>query len=408
MSSSIQQFNDLVKTIPQENTLKYLHNVLGKQGVKVVYEKETNFDQENPVYDRLMFGTFNRSCAFEFQGTILSHTEGSHYKAISVPPPPPVTQYQSKILYKNFDKNTNIIKANDGTTVTLYYFKSKWVISTHRGFDVNTYICVAQKTYQDIIDEVLKQYPNFSYNNLDTSKCYTFGFNHSDFHPFMENREYKEESKNNVRAWFIQSVDLNKFNLSDPSYKSYTDDIGLPIQNTVAYQTLKQLFYITNNAYIDYVKNGTVNYGYLIKIGSRQYLVESSLLKNIRQIFYSNKFNQLEDGLDTRKYIIINSFLDTNRHVIFKTLFPQYIPMFDMMMKKMDALVQAIVCIYSYKDTTTFTPKNIVEIIAYELHTHIVKTVSLNNLCEKNITDIMHFVYNTKCNKLLYRMMYTE
>lgn len=435
MSSSIQQFNDFVKTIPDTDTINHLHDVLGKIGVKVVYEKATNFDQDKPVYTRLMFLTFKRSCLFEFPGVIMGqHLKDKNgekkYIAVSVPPSPPVTQYQSKLLYKHFGKDTSIIKAKDGTTVTLYYFGSKWVISTHRGFEVNSYNWIAQKTYQDVVDEVLAAYPDFSYDNLDTNKCYTFGFNHSDFHPFRENDvnleignmkiseceskgELKEENpttntKPDVHAWFIQSVDLVKFNASDPYYVSYNENIGLPIQESIKFSNLKQLFQNANSAYTEYIKNGSVNYGYLIRIGLKQYLVESTLLKHIRNIFYSNNFNNINDAFDKRKYIIVNAFLDSSKHTIFRKLFPQYIPQFDKLEQKIEDLLNAILRINKdSKEDKKTEPKNIVEVVAKELYGQITKTITLNNLEEVEVTNLLYeYIYNTDNTRFVYKLVF--
>jgi hypothetical protein len=438
MSSSIQQFNDFVKTIPDADTLNHLHDVLGKIGVKVVYEKAANFDQDKPVYTRLMFGTFKRSCPFEFPGVIMGQNlddknNENKYKAVSVPPSPPVTQYQSKFLYKHFGRDMNIIKANDGTTVTLYYFGSKWVISTHRGFEVNSYNWIAQKTYQDVVREVLEEYPDFSYDKLDTCKCYTFGFNHSDFHPFRENNEnlelenlkiseskFKEEFKENnpaeptkntkpsVRAWFIQSVDLVKFNASDISYVSYDEKIGLPVQECVKFSNIKHLFQSANNAYTEYTKNGSVNYGYLIRIGLKQFLVESTLLKHIRHIFYSNKFNNINDTFDKRKYIIVNTFLDSSKHTVFRKLFPQYKSQFDIMEQKMDDLVNAIIRINKdLKENKKIEPNNIVDVVAKELYEQITKTITLSNRDEDEVTNLLYtYIYNTQYTNLVYQLVF--
>jgi len=435
MSSSIQKFNDFVKTIPDANTLNHIHSVLGEIGVKVVYEKAANFDQDKPVYTRLMFGTFKRSCSFEFPGVIIGQHLGDQngekkYTAVSVPPSPPVTQYQSKFLYAHFGRDTSIIKANDGTTVTLYYFGSKWVISTHRGFDVNSYNWIAPKTYQDVLDEVLAAYPDFSYDNLDTGKCYTIGFNHSDFHPFRENSENleignlkisegesKEElkednsttnTKPDVRAWFIQSVDLAKFNASDPSYVSYNENIGLPVQEIVKFSNLKKLFQSANNAYNEYTKNGSVNYGYLIRIGLNKFLVESTLLKHIRHIFYSNQFNNINEVFDKRKYIIVNAFLDSGKHTVFRKLFPQYTSQFDMMKQKMDDLLNAILRINKdSKDDKKGEPENIVDVVAMELYGKIIKTITLSNLDEAEVTNFLYaYIYDTKYTNLVYKLVF--
>lgn len=407
MSSSFQKFNDFVKTIPENNTLKYLYDTLGKVGVRVVYEKAANFDPDKPVYTRLMLGTFKRCCQFDFPGVILNQTNDNKFKTLSVPPSPPVIQYQSKFLYRHFGKDTNIIKANDGTTVTLYHFNNKWVISTHRGFDVNTYNWIAQKTYQDVIDEVLSAYPEFSYDKLDIRKCYTLGFNHSDFHPFRENNQLKD-SKPEVRAWFIQSVDLNKFDESDPSCISFNENIGIPIQESVKFSHLKQLFHSANNAYKKYVNDKEVNYGYLIRIGLKQFLVESTLLKHIRYIFYSNKFNKLDNVFDKRKYIIVNSFLDANKHTVFKTLFPQYTEQFDMLDKHMDNLVKSIVAVTkASKENKKIEPKTIVEVVAKELYDQITKNITLSKLGENEIINLIYsYIYDTKFTDLVYKLSF--
>jgi hypothetical protein len=435
MTSSIQQFNNLVKTITDTDTLNHLKGVLVTIGVKVVYEQAVNFDKDNPLYTRLMFGTFNRSCPFEFPGVIMAQrledqNGEKKYKVVSVPPSPPVTQYQYNNMHTNFSKDTRIIKANDGTTVTLYYFDSRWVISTHRGFDVNSYNCIAQKTYQDVVDEVLEAYPDFSYDKLDRCKCYTFGFNHSDFHPFRENsknleignlkisegeskEELKEENtipntKPDVRAWFIQSVDLVKFNASNPSYLSYDENIGLPVQEIVEFSNLNKLQQSANNAYTEYLKNGSVNYGYLVLIGIKQFLVESTLLKHVRCIFYTNKFDNIKDEFDKRKYIIVNSFLDSNKHIIFRKLFPQYKSQFDTLEQKMDDLVNSIlrISIDSKKDKKV-EPENIVDVVAKELYNQITKMTTLSNLNESEVTNLLYmYVYNTKYTELMYKLVF--
>jgi hypothetical protein len=418
MHSSIHHFNDFVNTIPSQNTINYLYHALGRMGVNVIYEKSKKFDKNLPVYDRLMFGTFNRTCSFEFPGVIMSKKENSNiYQAISVPPPPPVTQYDFMFLQNNFNnnKNINIINANDGTTVTIYYFNCRWVISTHRGFEVNSYIWVSNKTYQDVINSVLNNYPEFNYDKLDKSKSYTFGFNQVDFHPFREGFDYKEQKKNidekikpSSRAWFIQSVDLKKFNESDLSYVSYTEDIGLPIQKNINIKSLKTMFINSNNAYNDYIRYGTINYGYIIKIGLRQYLIESTLLKNIRHIFYSKKFNSLNKKIDKRKYITVNSFLDSSKYSIFIKLFPLYNTEFILLQQKMDLIANTIIkIVYITKKCGVFKPDNIIDNTAQYLHIQLTKTITLNNYNKKDAINLIYtFIYDVKFTDLLYKIMY--
>lgn len=407
MSSSIKEFNDLVNNIPDVNTLGFLIEEFNKKGVKVSYEKAEGFSPSNPVYSRFTFGTLSRSRLFDFTGIVMVPDGSNSLKAISVPPPPPITVFKSKFLHQNFrNEDTTITKVNDGTTITLYYFNNKWVISTHRGFEVNSYKWVAKKTYQDIVDDVLNNYPKFSYDNLDKSKSYTIGFNHSDFHPFREGKEVLE--KPNVSAWFIQSSDLNKFNASDKSYVSYDEDIGIPFQEKSVFHSLKALFQSANNAYKDYAKNGNIDYGYLIRVESKQYLVESTLLSNIRHIFYSNKFNYLDDVIDKNKYIIVNSFLDARRYGVFRVLFPQYDGEFKSLEKKMDDLMDSIMKIINiYENKEKFEPVNIVDVVAKELYEQFSKTINIKDQTKDALIDLVYaFIYDTKFTGLVYKLNY--
>jgi hypothetical protein len=410
----MQVFNDLVKDIPSHNTISFLHSSFRKYGVNIVYDKDKNSDKDNPVYARLMFRSFSRACKFDYPGVVLSRKADTHiYHVISVPPPPPVIHYNPRFLRENYVPGMDIIMANDGTTVTLYYFDGKWVISTHRGFEVNNYKWVAYKTYLDILDEVLSKYPDFNYHRLDKTKCYSFGFNHSDFHPFVENAQSynspiaEYQNQYTARAWFIQSVDLNKFNASDTGYISYTDDIGLPLQENMSVLSLRKLFSVANNSYNNYVNTGVVNYGYLIRIGLKQYLVESTLLKNIRYIFY-NKLNTLDKVFCKRKYNIINAFLDCRKHDIFKKLFPQYIPEFVRIDKKIHDIINAIMRIMdASNECKTVGGDNTLDIIANILYTKLLKTLDVHN---KTRPDVYSLIYMYMCDKkhteIIYQLMY--
>lgn len=402
MSLTLQQFNEFVKTIPSVNTLNYLHDKLGKKGVKVTSEKATDFSIDKPVYNRIFLGTFRRSCRFNFPGTILcKNGKDIPYKIISAPPAPPTNQYKISHLQKNFSDCT-ILKAHDGTTISLYYYNNKWVMSTHRGFEVNNYIWQGTQQYQTIVDEALSQYPQFKYSNLNKKKCYTIGFKHSEYHPFAEGREIKDKY---LQAWFIRSVDLVKLNAGNDSYISYTDNIGIPYQKEVKARDVKDITQIAFNAYQEYVTNGVVNYGYLIRIGTRQHLIESSLLERIRHIFYSNKFNNLDKSFDKRKYIIVHSFLCAGTHDVFKSLFPQYNKDFVMLEKIIDELVDAIIKLFS--DTEKKKIETVIDLAAVELYSAITDTLTIKTREKSSITSLLYsYIYNTRYTNLIYKLAY--
>lgn len=422
MSFTISRLNEFIKEIPENDTINHLKSELGRQGVKVVYEKSENFSSDTPVYNRIMFGTFRRSCTFNFPGIILSHPGPGHaetktqYRVISVPPIPPITQYKSSLLHNHF-KRAKIIKVNDGTTVTLYFYRQKWVVSTHRGFEVNSFSRLGKTTYDDVLNDIELKYLSFNRSKLDRDKCYTIGFKHKAFHPFWgeprsgdekmfghEVRDKKTSTektlgRRTVHAWYIQSIDLKKFNASDTSCISYNDNIGLPHQEYVDIASVRDMFRIANNAYGMYMAGLDAHYGFLVDINNRRYLVESSLLKNIRQLYYSNKFNSVDEHIDKNTYIIIYYLLDADNYDIFKTLFPQHEKFLACLEKKIDKLVVSI------RDAIV---RGIQTLSAEALAIHKKITTDIREDACVNIDEITdliyHRIYNTENTLLVYNL----
>jgi hypothetical protein len=396
MTAPVQKFNKLIENIPGVNTINYLHSVFGKKGVRVSYEKSKNFDEKNPEYNRFMLGTFKRSCPFWFPGIIIGKVNKG-YKVISVPPAPPVSQYQTRVLFKHYPNDVKATCADDGTTITLYYYDGRWVASTHRGYEVNSFVRDQKKTYDDILKDVFAKY-KFSYDSLDKNRCYTFGFKHIDYHPFLETELDNSDEKLNVRAWFIQSVDLTKFNNNEVSV-SYDDKIGFPLQKTQTFKDLRTLFKESNGAYDDFKKNKSINYGYLIRVGFKHFLVESSLLKNIRHIFYSNKFAKLDAAINKTQYIIIYAFLDGSLHTKFKTMFSQYEPEFKKLNIAMDNIVSYI-C-NSVIDNTP--PTTDIELVSLEIRKQMDCMITLKKLSSKELqTAVYSYIYHNRFTDMLY------
>jgi hypothetical protein len=394
-------------TVPVQDTVPYLFSTLGKKGVKVVYEKSEKHTEEMPVYDRLMFGTFKRSCAFDFPGIVVDCNKGN--RAISVPPAPPITKYKKAALQTHL-KNANIIKAHDGTTVTLYYYNGKWVISTHRGYEVNSYIWFGTKTYEDVLGDVLGNCPGFSYDRLDKTKCYSIGFKHSDYHPFWEGVESKDETTPSTSVWFIRSVDLDKFNEDGNGYVSYDEDIGLPVQTRLRFRNVDGMINSAANAYNNFKTRGVVSYGYLVCFGDRNYLIESTLLRNIRQIFYTNRFNMLDEEFDRKTYIVVNAFLDAEKHDIFKTLFPQYMPMFKKLEDKTEVLVKTLVKIIEASRTPDkFVTKSMDDIVAMGLYERLNKIMTIKIYEKKAIINLIYtFICDVKYTNMFYTLAFRD
>lgn len=380
-----KQFSSFIKTmnnIKNEDMLNYMIGNFGPKNVRVVYEfktvsinkdddghienatedkkekqLQTTSDQkkENMVkkFCRFILYSFTRnlsSANFAFPGSIVR--DG---KVLSVPLRPPYSQFSFKHLANKFDK-CKITPVQDGTTITLYYYDDRWVISTYRGYEVNSFKWASDITYQQVITAIEDDYVLFSLTELDTKKCYTIGFNHRYYHPFSP----PNNENRTVSAWFIRSVNMEDFNKGIWTVDT-CEDIGLPLQEKLTWDEVKintkdMSDYIVKlmktkkgntavakayalddkcqNAHDIFVSSGDVCFGYIVYIGGEQYLMESSLLKNIRKIFYTGKFNQILLPREERyDYITTYAFLDSQIHGTFKELFPERLKMFSSLEK---------------------------------------------------------------------------
>jgi hypothetical protein len=345
MIKTIQDLENFTYTIPAVDTLKYLHENLGQFGIKVVYEKNIQAsNSEGPIICRIMLDIFTRrrtNYRFKFPGAVLVWDDNNRrYRIASVPFQSPRIRYENAILKSNFPRNEPITKATDGTTVTLYYYNNKWVISTRKGYDVGRFKWMSGKTYSEVVNDVLETLPGFDYNNLDKTKNYTFGFNHPDFHPFRGS----PENPRGLSAWFIQSFSL-------ASGVSTTENIGIPFQETERFSSFQSLIQCARNAYDDYKNNGVCNYGYIVTVNNIQYLVESTLMKNIRRVFYNNNSEHSPD-INHIKYTVVNEYINKNHEDVFDVLFPQYRPVFTKLDEIVADLTRDVLAAFNGDNTT--------------------------------------------------------
>lgn len=397
--SDIQEFVDFVANIPTVDTIAYLNDVMGRQGVKVIYEKATDFTAEYPKYNRIMFSVFRRSCDYKFSGAIIQF-DGEKYVPVSIPPRPPSTEYTNQELITVLDDQHTVVReARDGSTVTLYWHKDKWVISTHKGYEVNKFTWFG-RTWQEVLDEVFaKVLPGFDYNQLDKDHCYTLGFKHSAFHPFRE--KYDGNNIVECSAWFIRSVNMKTFDINRENSSDLSD---LKPQNIVN-RTYHQLIMDAKFAADSFGETGHANYGYIVTNNGKNYLIESMLMKGIRNIFYSKRFNNLDKSIDKVTYVAIYAFLDNKLYKTCSTLFPQFNNLF----KSLDDILQRItekILIYM-KDgpavTSRVKPRNLGNAAALFIAKDIMAQLSVANMSLNDLKILVgKFVTNPRFTNMLY------
>jgi hypothetical protein len=211
----------------------------------------------------------------------------------------------------------------DGTIINMYYWADKWVLSTANGYEVN-HLEWGGLTYDEAFAQVLEQLgvPDL-YESLDKAKCYTFGFKHPSFHPFWE-----DQSKPVYKLWFVQDVCLKTLQTNDS--RPPRKEIRTQKLSSKTITNVKDIFSDAANALRDYMSDGTIFYGYILKpvtSSSKQpILIESSLLKTIKKLYYNRKVNQYvrENGYDRAVFMTVRAFLNDNYNLTYNKLFPQF------------------------------------------------------------------------------------
>lgn len=292
-----------------------------------------------------------------------------------------VSDYLSKDLY-------DIFLIEDGTTINLYYWEptSSWCIATARSYD-STNSKWGQITYSEIIKELLlnNNIPDIDfYNTLDKNTSYTFGIKHASMHPF---REGLADPIN--KLWFIQSCKDNVI-----SYELLNDTLNIKHQPKLDKTALlhnqefttKYMFGTLKHSLANFIQSGYVLYGYILrskdtnKTGTHNsILLESSLLQQIRKLYYHSSFNNIsvEKNYNRENFTVIYAYLDVNTHTTFIKLFPQYLEI--------------------YKKLHTTTGDLVKNIISY------IDTKTLNNVVQPNgqinISKVIEFIYKSITNQ---------
>jgi hypothetical protein len=236
--------------------------------------------------------------------------------------------YNKQTLTKNI-KNYTIELAHDGTIVSLYYYNSKWRISTARGIEVNDVLWMSNKTYATIINEVLTKY-ELTLDCLDISKYYTFGFHHPDFHPFTEE----------INAWNITTPGLNAATIS-----AFSTHQSVQFAPNYSREKIVDMIFSKNSYSLkNYVEKKEIHYGYILRSGTKNLFLESALYSSIKKIYYvkprpeSDSKYELMNSIIQRQmlqvnyrnmYVVLRAYMDYRIKYVALSLFPKFKEMYD-------------------------------------------------------------------------------
>lgn len=330
---------------------KTAQEALKEQGIKTCYDPYRMIFSTHHNKKNEFMNIYGQEC----NGLIL---ELGTWKPLVVPP---------RSLRFNIDSNASniflhkglyhIYRAEDGTCFNMYYYDNKWIISTAKGYEMNNVVWEAM-SYQAIITECLSRLPTpltweeFT-SKLNTSRCYSFGFKHPNFHRFFESQKTPI-----YKLWFIQSVDLNE---QSPQYlwasdKSPIDDIKGQTYYEENVGSLRDLYKLAAAALDKYVKDGSVCYGFILRSVNFEatgfhsdLFVESSLLISIRKSWYDNKMIDTcqKNNWSKETTVTLNAYLNSELYEDFLHLFPQYQDTFEKYNTKVQEIVQEMIKLQS-------------------------------------------------------------
>jgi hypothetical protein len=371
--TSVNEYLTNFKELNEPNAkeiVEHLKNMLHPLNIKIAYEHLSCLDTRTKLVSqvpgiqarfRFVLSTnrhkanFQESLVRQANGLICQISQGDTLicKVLSTSP----NDFNPRFTHDSLSRalrsySYDFYEINDGTTVNLYWdpqhikqetttklvdeklttFKNytlgAWVYGTKNAIIVDDMVWRGC-TYRQVIDDVLAQYPEFSYAKLDKTKSYSFGFKHPAFHPFgqpavWENTHFTESAGIGwlKSAWMINS-----------------ESIGFPHQQKIAELDVSTMFSKAERATSDFLKNPkNIFLGYIIRsrndsetLELSDILIESTLWSEIRGAIYQLPFiknknirEKQEQNFKNMTYVVLESFLDFRKRNMFITLFPQF------------------------------------------------------------------------------------
>lgn len=259
------------------------------------------------------------------------------WNVLSVMPNMTETQYNKEKLAKTRDQY-DVYPLLDGTTVALYY-DDGWKLSSCNSHNVSDYTFIGEKTFRDAIDDLVKQYTDFSFEKLDKKICYVLRFKHPHFHPFSGDSPYIS---------LIHTVSF-KNGLIDKIDNSV--NIGLPCVTAVDVSG-EDLFKDNDDAVNEFKKTHNVKYGFLLRArgGSKTYLpdviIETKLMTYIRKTIYdipNSKTIAIQNPTQRVDYITLRAYMIQDFNKYFTVVFPIYASRFQQLKDMFERMCDTVI-----------------------------------------------------------------
>jgi hypothetical protein len=262
------------------------------------------------------------SLQYASNGIILDRLD--NWKVLSLPSKVISYKYDSSVLRKL--SSYSVYYAIDGTVVTLYNYRGTWMLASANGMDVRNHIKFSGVTFWEALMSVFGD-NKLSLDTLDTAISYTLGFRHADFHPLNDRRS--------PTLWLISASCLS-------TLRDLNLQLGITKQPMVKEPNIKYINKMNNNALKTYLANGSAHYGFILRNATGNYVIESTLMKNIRLLMY-HQSKVMNKEYSKYLYLSMKAYLKPSTNKLFTDLFPQFMPYYTQITDFFNKLVVAII-----------------------------------------------------------------
>lgn len=343
----------LYESGPLENKFAFMNSELQHHGLHTIPDYNTG---------RILIDsrTTERDSGYmQFIGSILHVTDTKLEILSTMQPTITVTSRMIPTVAKSWD-HFDILCAEDGATLGLYWFNGAWIIRTINAFDASGLVWNDRATFGQMVNDIMRKYPQFRYDALDKTKSYTFGIKHPAIHAYREMLDTPV-----MRAWFIQSSDIGKINKQCGIFNgtvSFDESIGLEHQipatkKTIAAMsdviltrdtkyninldasgyrasgssglTLANVMDTTRGALGSVISNSSTSasryYGMILRSKKAAYFIPSDLYEYIASTCYTREITELlgEEKFNRYKFIILfNALCPEHERDVFCQIYP--------------------------------------------------------------------------------------
>lgn len=417
----------LVATLRGSNaSIDNLREMVKPLHIKVRAEVTNNDTQRVLLTSNRKKSNFNVKLCRQCNGVVL---EFPTWNILAIPSAVLPISGSTTQLTKNLNEY-DVYEIRDGSMITLYWYQLRWQMASANGFDISGYKFLSNRTYSELFDESAAKHLNTK--KLLPGYCYTLIFRHHELHPLLTDPE---------TIWCIcayKIVNSDESNSHVSTYEEVADEL-LPCkkQQPCSITSFNELHNKNIDALSDYTWSVTnnsapiINYGYILRSATSNVLLESTLMRRIRNYVYnvpihvrssctsSSSQNSILSGSSQNSvlsgsslnYIILRAFLHYPTKTQFIRLFPQFSTKYSELSSYMEKIVSGV--IDSLRNTNAYaatiesaSANNKLDIAAVKFIKLITADPSINVFDVNAQSIITDYIVDAKYTDFFYDLLF--